>query len=169
MSPNSTENKKLDLLFLKNISFEQILLYPLSFLDLLTTTYGIAKNALDLPIPWDIISAIFCAIIVLWSVIFSKNTFASGIQIRLTNPIKEFAPRVKQSDTIEFLADTIVPVIIILFSIIFIIIDFWTSWAGVSKLVPFKGLLGMVIKSFLVFALVFSTVYIIYLQPKQID
>ncbi|TVP59940.1 MAG: hypothetical protein EA343_18770 [Nodularia sp. (in: Bacteria)] len=162
--------KKVDLtLGLKNIDFVKILVYPLATLDFMTTTYGIATSGLELQLPWNIIVAIILAIIFLWVVRVSKDSVAPAIEEKIAIPVRSFAPMVEQTELIEFIADSIAPFIIIVIGVIFVIVDFWTSLAGVSQIIPFKGILGFSLKAFAVFALVFSTIYLIYLQPKQVD
>jgi hypothetical protein len=167
---NPDKIKKVDLtLGLKNIDFVKILVYPLATLDFMTTTYGIATSGLELQNPWNIIVAIVLAIIFLWVVLVSKDKVAPALEDKIATPIRSFAPRVQQTALIEFVADYIAPFIIIVIGIIFVLVDFWTSLEGVSQIIPFKGILGLALKAFAVFALVFSTIYLIYLEPKQVD
>ena len=168
---NRDKTKKVDLtLGLKNIDFVKILVYPLAILDGMTTTYGLATSGLaELQNPWNIILAIILAIIILWVVLISKDKVAPAIEEKIAIPLRSFAPRVQQTALIEFVADYIAPFIKIVTGVIFVLLDFWTSLEGVSQIIPFKGILGLVLEAFAVFALVFSTIYLIYLEPKQVD
>jgi len=161
-------SSKIDLNALKQFNFVNSLAYPLALLDFMTTTYGIASYALDLTgFPAIAVSSVLAGIF-LWVVLISRDQLALAIEEKIASPFRGFSSKVEQGKWVEIIANSIAPVTIILIGTTFAIVDFWTSLAGVSAVIPFKGGLGLVLKSFAVFALVFSTVYLIYLQPKQV-
>jgi hypothetical protein len=105
--------------------------------------------------------------IFLWVVIISKDKVAPAIEKLIGDPIRNIPVRTEQRQILNFIATVIPSIIVFLFGTVFLIVYFWTSLQGVSILINFKGVLGAIIKCFAVFALVFSTAYLIYLQPKQ--
>ena len=169
ISQNKDNSSKINLNFWNQFSLVDIIAYPLSLLDFMTTTYGIFTQALYVPGFLGIIVSMFLAGIILWVVFISKDKVAPVLEKKIATPLRNLSSKVEQSKYIEFIADAIAPVTVFLIGIAFLIIDFWTSLAGVDAIIPFKGVLGLVLKSFAVFALVFSSWYLLYLKPKQVD
>lgn len=163
------KSSKINLNFWKQWSFVEILAYPLAVADLGTTSYGIFTQALELKGFLAIVISFVLAVIFLWVALISKAQVAPAIEKKFANPIRDWSFKVEQSKWVEIIADALAPVTVVSIGIIFCIVDFWTSLEGVSAIIPFKGILGGVLKIFAVFALVFSTVYLIYLQPKRVD
>lgn len=169
MSQDYDRSGKIDLGFLKRLSFVDTLAYPLASLDFMTTTYGISVQALDFQgFPAVIVSVVLAGIF-LWVVLISKDKVAPAIKEKIATPFRGLSSKVQQSKWVEFIADAIAPTIVFFIGTAYAIVDFWTSLEGVSAVIPFKGFLGLVLKSFAVFALVFSTLYLIYLQPKKAE
>jgi hypothetical protein len=169
MSQDHDRSGKIDLSFLRRFSFVNTLAYPLALLDFMTTTYGISVQALAFQGLLSIVVSVVLAGIFLWVVLISKDKVAPAIEEKIATPFRGLSSKVQQSKWVEFIADAIAPTTVVLIGVTFAIVDFWTSLEGVSAVIPFKGVLGLVLKSFAVFALVFSTLYLIYLQPKQAE
>jgi len=166
----SEEGGNLDLDFvtkIRKISFVKFLVYPLSVLDFATTTYGISVRGLDLQGISAIAISLVLAVIFLWVVLISKEQVAPLVKELIGKPIRTLPVKAEQKSITEFAASIIEPGIVIVFGAVFLFIDFWTSLEGVGAMIPFKGILGGILKCFAVFALVFATIYLIYLNPKS--
>ena len=169
ISQNKDNISKINLKFWKDSSLVDIIAYPLSLLDFMTTTYGIFTQALNVQGAIGIIESILLAGIILYVVFISKDKVAPALEKKIATPLRSLSSKVEQSQYIEFIADAIAPVTVLLISIAFVIIDFWTSLAGIGAIIQFKGVLGLVLQSFAVFALVFSSWYLLYLKPRQVN
>ncbi len=150
----------------QNIKRYLAFVYILAVFDLGTTTYGIFVNALDVKgvLGW-FISAFF-ALLFLWFAKFSKDNVYKFISWAY-EPSKSLLSGVG----LEAIAE-LIPLLsyafIAFISLGFIFVDFATSWLGVSNFIPVSGSIGAVVKFFTVFALVFCTVYIVYIdQPFE--
>lgn len=164
---NQDDSNKIDLNFLTNLNCIHLFAYPLSCLDFLTTTYGIASQGIDLDgIGAGVVSFIL-SIIFLWLILIVKDSVAPTIRANIGNPIRNLPVKNEQKAIAKYIANVIETVIIIGLTIAFIFIDFWTSLEGVSAFIPFKGILGFFIKIFAVFALVFATIYLVFLQDQK--
>lgn len=144
----------------------------LAFMDAMTTSYGISQRAVNVSGFPGIILSMGLAGLFLWAVYMSKDKVAPALEKRIAIPIRNFAlklEKIGQRNFLELIADAIAPTTVFIIGIIFLIVDFWTSSEGVGAIIPFTGSLGLIVKNFAVFALVFSSWYLIYLKPKQVD
>lgn len=169
MSIEQEKISKVDLTFLKQLNLIDIFVYPLATLDFMTTTYGIATRGLDLQGPLAFVISIILAGIFLWVVLISKDRIAPAIEKRVVPLFRNLASKFVGIEWINLIGEAIAPTVVTVIGIVYIVVDFWTSLEGVSAIIPFKGTLGVVLKSFAVSALVLSTFYLIYLKPKQVD
>ena len=160
--------KKLDLNFFRNQNWIENMTYPLSLIDFGTTVYGIFSEAfVDLQGFSGIILSSLIAFFCLWLLLMTRDNLVPSLDRLIVAPIKGMTSKIEQGEIIEIVASTIPSIIVVIIIFSYIVIDFWTSYLGVSTAVQFKGLLGIVLKLFMVFCLVFSTIYIAILKPKQ--
>ena len=140
--------------------------YILAVFDLATTTYGIFVHALDVKGSLGWFMSAFFALLFLWVARFSKDNVSKFISWAY-QPSKSVLSGVGM-EAIAELIPLLSYVFIVLISLVFIFVDFTTSWLGVSNFIPASGAIGVVVELFTVFALVFSTFYIVYIdQPFE--